>query len=509
MTAAPLDRGWSLLRKSLRDGGDRVAVIAGDTAMTYRQLDDEVRAVASYLTQELEPGARVALLLGTTPTYLVADLAVMRAGLVKIPVNPMLDPDDIAYIAGHSGASILLVTRDLEPRLAGVAREIERAGCRLVVLDDEAVRTHVHAAPAVPSRDADAAADGVILYTGGTSGRPKGVVHSQASVAATVLTHIVEAEVRSDEVMLLASALSHSAGLFAQAALARGATVVLQEKFDAEAYLRLIAAHGVTFLSVVPTMLYRILDAIGAADDAPGVRTIVYGSAPITPARLAQAIDLFGPVLVQLFGQSECPNFGTTLTKSDHLRALREPALLGSCGRASTLAEVAIGDPETGRRLPRGEVGEVLLRAPYVMDRYLDAPEATAESLRDGWVHTRDLGLMDDDGYVHLKDRLSDLIITGGYNVYPSEIERVLEQHPGVDAVAVVGLRDDDWGELVCAVVVPNGVVDPVELTAWSRERLGAYKRPKRVEVRGVLPLTPFGKVDKKALRREYSEETR
>jgi fatty-acyl-CoA synthase len=266
------------------------------------------------------------------------------------------------------------------------------------------------------------------------------------------------------------------------------------------------ADRGARWTMMVPTMLYRLLDHLAATgEQPPQFETVVYGSAPVAPSRLLEAMDVFGPVLIQLFGQTECPNWGTTLTKRDHAAARSDEALLSSAGRRSVMAAVRIvGDD--GQTLPTGQIGEVCLAAPYTMAGYHDNPEATQATLVDGWVHTRDVGLLDERGYLFLKDRTSDMIITGGYNVYSSEVEAVVAAVPGVSQVAVIGIPDADWGESVCAIVVaePGAQLDTARIREVCRPALGAYKTPKTVHLVQEIPLTPFGKADKKRLRAPF-----
>jgi fatty-acyl-CoA synthase len=249
-------------------------------------------------------------------------------------------------------------------------------------------------------------------------------------------------------------------------------------------------------------MLYRLLDVVAAGRPLRGrVSTLCYGSAPITPSRLREALDVLGPVLVQFYGQTECPNFGTRLSKADHVRALREPTLLQSCGRSATFASASVMDESLNPVV--GQVGEVCLSAPYLMDRYHDNPEATAETKRQGWVRTGDIGVMDAEGYISLQDRKADMIISGGMNVYSAEVEAAIQELPGVAQVAVIGIPHAEWGEAVCAVVVParGAALDDAVVIQHCRERVAAYKRPKTVQFVDEIPVTPFGKPDKKALR--------
>lgn len=497
----PLDRPWNLLAESLDEDPGRVAVHCAGTAHTYGELRRDVAAMAAGLAERLAVGERVGLLVGNRYAYLVADLAILRAGLVKVSLNPALPAADIVHVLRHAQVRLLLVSRRLPVVDGGPIGGLTDP----VVLDvDGAEYRELLDTPPTAPRPVGPGDPAVIYYTGGTTGRPKGVVHTQRSVATNLVAHVLDGEIRREEVLVLSTALSHSAGVFATAALTRGATLVVLDGFDPARLCAAFAEHGARWTSMVPTMLYRLLDHLAATGAAPpALDTLVYGSAPITPRRLREAVTVFGPVLVQLYGQTECPNWGTKLTKADHAAALERPALLGSAGRRAATAAVRVVDGE-GRAVPPGTVGEVCLAAPYLMSGYHHDPAATAAAFTaDGWLRTRDIGQVDGQGYLFLKDRLADMIISGGYNVYSAEVEAVVAAQPGVRQVAVIGIPDDDWGEAVCALVVPDPAAGLTEegLRAACRAALGGYRAPKVVAFVDDIPVTPFGKADKKALR--------
>jgi fatty-acyl-CoA synthase len=500
---------WALITKRLTPNSSIPAITTAHGVLTYGQLRRASAALSARLADDFRPQTSVSVLLGMLPEYLVADISILQSNLVKVPLNPMLSGAEMAFIIEHSQSTALLTSSKLSPADIDKIAEIRRTLPNLGVLDidliellsDEAPRLHQPA----PATATDAAA---IYYTGGTTGHPKGVVHSRSGVAATIVAHALEADIGSDDTLLLSTSLSHSAGAFAAAGLARGSHLVLLDKFTPEEFCEAASTYSATWAMAVPTMLYRILDHLDARpDQTPSLRTFVYGSAPIAPSQLLRALHRFGPIFIQLFGQSECPNWGTSLTKQDHARAMIEVAILSSCGRPCLMADVRVVDDE-GRDLPPGGVGEILLAAPYAMKEYWNNVNATRATLIDGWVHTRDVGKFDEDGFLFILDRTSDMIITGGYNVYSSEVEAELHRIDGVAQAAVVGVPDDEWGEAVCAfvVVAPGNLLDADEIMRRSRELLGSYKRPKRIVLTDVIPLTPFGKADKKALRAPYWE---
>jgi long-chain acyl-CoA synthetase len=306
-------------------------------------------------------------------------------------------------------------------------------------------------------------------------------------------------------VTLHAAPLSHGAGFHAIAATARGAHQIIpaDARFDPPAILELMARERVTNTWLVPTQIVMLVDSLdGKQPELPDLRQIIYGGAPFAPADLRQALEVFGPVLVQLYAQGETPMTATVLPASDHAAALAgdRPDRLASAGVARPGTDVRILG-EDDRELPVGEVGEVCVRGGAVMLGYWARPEATAEALRSDWLHTGDLGRMDEFGYIYLLDRAKDLIISGGSNVYAVEVEAAMADHPSVREVAVIGLPDRTWGELVVAVVVPNGEPDEAAISAHCRTTLAGYKQPRRFVFVDALPRNAYGKVLKRELR--------
>jgi acyl-CoA synthetase (AMP-forming)/AMP-acid ligase II len=352
-----------------------------------------------------------------------------------------------------------------------------------------------------------------LFYTSGTTGRPKGAMLTHSNLAFVTASWLADlTPMTEDDVTLHAAPLSHGAGFHALAAVGRGATQVIPtgERFDPPAILDLLGRHGVTNTWMVPTQIVMLTDAVlqGANHELPHLARIVYGGAPFAPAELRRALEVFGPVFVQLFGQGETPMTATVLSPSAHAAALAgdHPERLASAGFARPGMDVRVLGPDDGE-LPAGEVGEVCVRGPAVMRGYWQRPEATAETLRGGWLHTGDLGRQTPDGCLYLLDRAKDLIITGGSNVYAVEVEAALADHPAVREVAVVGLPDRMWGELVVAVVVGNGghPVTEQDLAAHGAATLAAYKRPRRWVFVDALPRNAYGKVLKRQLRDELS----
>jgi long-chain acyl-CoA synthetase len=347
---------------------------------------------------------------------------------------------------------------------------------------------------------------GWLFYTSGTTGNPKGAMLSHAVLLFVTVAWLADlTPLDETDVTLHAAPLSHGAGFHALAATARAAHQVIPPtpNFDPTGTLALINEVGVTNTWMVPTQIVMLADAAPAALALPTLQYVVYGGAPMTPAATARALERFGSIFVQLYGQGESPMTITVLRRQDH-----RPELFGSAGRARPGVELAIMD-EDSRRVPAGTVGEVVVRGPSVMSGYWNRPEATAETLRGGWLHTGDLGRLTDDGCLYLLDRTKDMIISGGSNVYAVEVERVLGAHPGVADVAVVGVPDDLWGEVVAAVVVPAAGLglDETTLEAHCRATLAGYKVPRRWVRADSLPRNAYGKVLKRELRAELAPQ--
>ena len=502
-----LDTLWEAYRRSLIFNASRPAVSVGDTTWTYRDLGVAVAAATNELRSVgVKSGDRVLLLCENSASYPVHDLAIMALGAVKVPLNSMLTAADIGDIAIRTTPTAAVVN----PGLAHLATQLP-SSCAQIPGDVLPPGSPEIALPEVGACGPDDLA--FVGFTGGTTGKPKGIVHRQAAIVLNMYSHIMEAGIGRDERLLLTTPLPHAAGFLGAAALLRGAHVRIEPSFDADRVLELMDLHQITWTFAVPTMIYRLLDVAVATGRTPQhLRTIQYGAAPISPERLRQALEVFGPVLQQLYAQTECPNFATVLSKEDHVRALSEPHLLSSCGQATLMCEVAILDEE-GNELSIGELGEVALRSPYVMSDYWQDPEAYAKRFVGEWMRTGDVGSLDDEGFLTLVDRRNDMIISGGMNVYSVEVENVIATHPQVSQVAVVGVPHEDWGEAVHAVIVArneinNGHIDPEEFTAFCRENLAAYKRPKSFTVEDELPVTVYGKVDKKALRAPFWQGT-
>ena len=498
------------LMRTAATGGDRPALMVGaEVVADYAAFRDRAAALAAALIAEgVRPGDRVALFMANCPEFLVAFWGAWIAGAAVVPVNNKLHPREAAWILGNAGARRVFVTPDLGPGLAALT-DVPMTD---VTGADFAAMTEGEGAEVVHREEGDLA---WLFYTSGTTGRPKGVMITHGMLASMSLCYLADVDrVDPADAALYAAPMSHAAGIYNMVHVLKGCRHVCPPSggFDAGEVLELCARLGPVSMFMAPTMVRRFTDAAKARGDrAEGLRTVVYAGGPMYLADIVEAVDWFGPKFVQIYGQGECPMGITALSRMDVADRAhpRWRERLGSVGRAQAAVEVAIGDG-AGRFLPPGETGEIMVRGRTVMPGYWENPEATAKTLVDGWLMTGDVGRLDTDGYLTLTDRSKDVIISGGSNIYPREVEEVLLEHPHVREVSVVGRPDPEWGEVVAAFVVPvaGAEVDPAALDLFCREHIARFKRPKLWRVLHDLPKNNYGKVLKTELRRMLEEET-
>ncbi|SDG69176.1 class I adenylate-forming enzyme family protein [Roseospirillum parvum] len=498
-----------LLARAGRAHGARPAVALG-TTVTHDQarLAGRVAALAATLRQRfgLAEGARIGLAMKNCPAYVEVMFAAWWAGLVAVPMNPKLHPKEFAHILTASGTRVCFVTADLASAIAEAANEAPDLDQMIEVDSAEYEALFTDHAMEPFNRAGDDLA--WLFYTSGTTGRPKGAMLSHRNLLAMSLCYFADVDtIAPGDAILHAAPMSHGSGMYMLPHVAGLGMQVIPESggFEPAEILELFQAHQGVAMFAAPTMVQRLIDAPGAEAAAhSGLKTIVYGGGPMYVSVCKRALDLLGPRLVQIYGQGESPMTITALSKALHAERghARWEERLASVGIAQSAVEVMIADPE-GHALPDGEIGEVVVRGETVMSGYWQDPGASAKTLRDGWLYTGDMGSLDPEGFLTLKDRSKDVVISGGTNIYPREVEEVLLTHPKVAEVACLGRPHPSWGEELVAFIVPAGdaPLDPAELDALCLDNIARFKRPKDYLLVDHLPKNITGKVLKTELR--------
>jgi fatty-acyl-CoA synthase len=512
-----------LLAGALDRHRDAPVLLLGETTLTGGELAGEIsRYIQAFEALGAGTGSAVGLLSANRPEVLMIVGAGQVMGYRRTALHPLGSLDDHAYVLADAGIATLVI----DPTPAFVERGLalfERVDSLEQVLTIGPVPnalSHVGtdlAAEAAKYRPRPlAAADlppdhiGGLTYTGGTTGKPKGVIGTVGSLTTMTMIQLAEWEWPAEPKFLMCTPLSHAGAAFFTPTLVKGGQMIVVAKFDPAEILKIIEEQHITATMLVPSMLYALLDHPDShTRDLSSLHTVYYGASAINPVRLAEAIERFGPIFAQYYGQSEAPMVISYLAKGDH-----DAKRLTSCGRPTLFGRTALlGDD--GRPVPRGEVGEICVGGTLLAGGYWNLPEETARTFKDGWLHTGDLAHEDDDGFWFIVDRVKDMIVTGGFNVFPREVEDIVAEHSSVAQVCVIGTPDDKWGEAVTAVVVlrPDtpGDDDAVaamtaEIQSAVKDRKGSVQSPKRVIVVDALPVTALGKPDKKAVRAQFWE---
>ena len=498
----------SILAESAVRYADNTAVVLGDLRITYAQLWGHAKQYAAVLRENgVKEGDKVALLLPNTPHFPLAYFGTLALGAVVVPVHALLKAEEIEYVLTDSGASVLVCAA---PLLAEGTKGAELAGVPVLAVMDGGYASvtridtlALSATPVdavVPREPSDTA---VVLYTSGTTGKPKGAEISHLNVIMNVVVSAQHSfDIDSTDVVLGCLPLFHTFGQTCcmNTAFYVGASVVLLPRFDGNTALDLLVDEQCTIFMGVPTMYVGLIEAAKTNPKRPALKSALSGGAALPVAVLERFAEVFGTQVLEGYGLTETSPVATFNQKSF-------PPVAGTVGKTIWGVEVEIAKAEVDERielLPTGELGEIVVRGHNVFKGYLNKPEATAAAIVDGWFRTGDLGTKDEQGYVRILDRKKDMVIRGGYNVYPRDVEEVLLRHPGVGQVAVIGLPDPRSGEEVCAVVIKDGEVTEEEIIAYGKEHLAAYKYPRRVIFVDAFPLGPSGKVLKRELVAEH-----
>jgi fatty-acyl-CoA synthase len=490
---------------------DQPAIADDNIRWTYGELADAIgRFIAVYKSASLKSGSGLSILSRNRAESWAAICAAMIMGVRYTPLHPMASEDDHVYIVDDAEIDLLIVDaaayesrgQAIIKRASGLLRVFsfgQMDGATDILLEISSVKP----APLVDESDFGAIA--WLAFTGGTSGRPKGVKLTHRTFVMMSLLLIADWDWPTRIRFAAVTPISHAAGVTLFPIMCRGGYMRLLNGFDGNAFCSVVQNERINATFLVPTIIYTLLDhpEIRSKYDLSSLESIVYGAAPMSPHRLQQSVDVFGPVFVQMYGQTESPQCIMTMRKQDH--DLSKPHRLGSCGRPAPSLTVKLFD-ENMNEVSLGQPGEICVRGPLVMDGYWKRDDATREAFRGGWLHTGDVATKDEEGYFYLVDRTKDLIITGGFNVYPREVEDAIAEHPSVANVAVIGIPDEKWGEAVKAFVVlkKNCVGDVGAIQAHVKERRGGPWSPKSVEFVADIPMTSLGKIDRKALRSPY-----
>ena len=498
------------LARSAKSFPDHPALALGSrTVLSFREFAaaTAVRAHALQSRMDCQPGTRIAILAGNCPAYLEALYAIWWAGCVAVPINAKLHPREALFILADAGVSVCFVSTQWRQGLATVADELPMA-LRLIELgSDEFNAMKTNASLAIVPRDPDDLA--WLFYTSGTTGKPKGAMLTHRNLMAMTFNYFSDVDsIAVGDCLLHAAPVSHGSGLYNFAHVLRGACQVFpaSQGFDPAEIVSLLKTHAGMSMFAAPTMVKRLTEHVAQIDaDTANLKTIIYGGGPMYVADLKQSLKILGNKFVQIYGQGESPMTISVLSRFHHMdtKHPRHEARLASVGMAHSGVQIRICN-DAATEVATGEIGEVCVRSDTVMLGYWSDKQASAQTLRDGWLLTGDIGSVDEDGFLTLLDRSKDLIISGGSNIYPREIEEVILQHAAVAEVSVVGRPDAEWGETVVAFVVlrAHAALDSAELDRHCLQHVARFKRPKEYRFIDALPKNNYGKVLKTALRK-------
>lgn len=513
MTGRPADLNAALLlTQATRLYSERLAVVSGDRKLTYRELTARALSLGGELRAGgLQKGDRVAFAMQNCPEILEVIFGCFAAGLVVVPLNARLHPREMAYIATNSGARVLLHGAEFNAPIAKHLDEFETVQRRYEVGTEDYHKLVQSTNALAEPVEVDVEDPSWLFYTSGTTGRPKGATWTHRTIRIVTMNYLADVyNIQPSDVVLHAAPMSHGSGIVALPAIARGAAnhIMPSGSFDPAKLLSYVQDEQVSHIAfLAPTQIVRTVEDVDPSGyDLTSLKAICYGGAPIYVENLKAAVKAFGPIFVQIYGQGEAPITGTALPADQHAEFLQtgDPRI-GSAGFTRTDVSVQVVDADDNP-VPQGVAGEICIRGDIVMAGYWNDPAATAAALRGGWLHTGDIGSFDEHGYLFLLDRVKDMIVTGGNNVYPREVEEVLITHPDVAQVVVIGIPDDYWGEAVHAVIVLEdaATVSAPDLIAFTGQQLAGYKKPKSIDFETELPVSGYGKVLRREIRDGY-----
>lgn len=482
-----------LALKAATANPDKIAVQDQERSFTYSQFKERTLALAAYFTsQGIQKGDRVAVLMKNRAEHVELDIALAHAGIIKVPLNYRLHPKELLYMINDASVSLLLGDQEL-------LDTVNVTVPKLVIGSqyEKAVTDHLGQQFLADLHEDDIFA---IMYTSGTTGNPKGVMLSHRNMIAGALSLAQVCNVDYDDVVGHVAPLTHGSNFLSHVSWLYGLTQVIYDKFEAAHFLDELQKDHVSIIFMVPTMVnLMIQDPAFDATKLSTLKSINMAGSPIAAAKLKNALDKAGTIFVETYGQVEAPMCITMMPRHEL------PNRLESCGQIGPFVDVKIVNDE-GIEMPHGEVGEIICKGSLVMKGYWNNDKATTDTLKNGWLHTGDLAWRDELGYVHIVDRKKDVIISGGVNIYPREVEEVLNLHPGVKETCVIGVDDEKWGESIVAYIVANGTeeVTTEALLELCKDHLASFKKPKEIHLVTELPKSSYGKILKRELKTQH-----
>lgn len=507
-----------IIREAANQYADRTAVIFENQYLSFQETYENSKKLANTLLNlGLNKGDKVAFLLSNSLQSVEIDFALLMTGLVRVPLNTRLSVEEHQHMINETGAKALLFTSEFNEQVVKIKMHTPEVllYCQMngtistpQIIDIQ--EKLITASPKEPGIELEPSDLATIQYTSGTTGVLKAAVHTQETWKAICMNITKAINIQKDDIMLHAAPLTHASGTLVLPHWISGAANAIVSSFEPEDFLKSIEQYKVTTLNLVPTMITMLLlNPNVERYSLQSIKQIIYGASPMPKEILQKGLKLWGPIFVQYYGQTEAPLILTLLSKEDHITDDGEPSnLLLSCGKPVKTADVKIVDPEHNH-LPVHQIGEIIVKSSQNMIGYYNEPDLTEATIIDGWIHTRDMGYIDKNGYLFLVDRKSDMIITGGFNVYPKELEDVLYEHDAIAEAAIIGVPDPKWGEAIKAFIVlkENVQVTEEDIIEFCKTRLASYKKPKSVEFIKELPKSAVGKIVRRILKEPYWQD--